>query len=68
MARTKQTGCKGADRPLLAVFPVADESDESQDFRRSSVVKQGRVSKRKPPVPKKLSIEDRIRKEQHKTN
>ena len=68
MARTKQTGRKGADRPLPAVFPAAHDSDESEDSRRSPVVKRGRVSKRKPPVPKKMSIEDRIRKEQRKTD
>ena len=68
MARTKQTGCKGADRPLPAVFPAADDNDESEHSRRSPVNKQGRVSKRKTPIPKKMWIEDRIRKEQHKTN
>ena len=66
MAHTKQTGRKGADWPLPAVFPTADDSDESEHSRRSPVVKQGHVSK-KPPIPKKMSIEDRIRKEQRKT-
>ena len=68
MARTKQTGRKGADRPLPAVFPAAHDSDESEDSWRSPVVKQGCISKRKHPVPKKMSIEDRIRKEQRKTD